>query len=350
VSRSLSHWQALVLGVVVVLSLGLASAGLFAVGSRGWFGGNSLTVGVGFPAIHGVEVGTRVRIQGIDAGEVTELEPPRQPGGPVILRLRLKGAYKHLVRTSSVVRIVGEGLIGGKVIEIQPAKDVSPNEPDEPADEGALLRSAATPELTDLIGDVEQTLQSLRTGQGTIAKLTNEPGAHDALVGALRQLKETSTSIQQVADGVQRLPLVGGYVENPVALLERPNSQRDRRTFAESDLFAPGQAILTAQGKSRLDAIAPWLEGMKHKGSEVVVVAYADPARTPNDQTARVLTRQQSEAVCEYLQSKHSIQKMGWFSSRKVTPLGQGLAAPPTPERDVLPPARVEVLVFVPVH
>ncbi len=39
---------------------------------------------------------------------------------------------------------------------------------------------------------------------------------------------------------------------------------------------------------------------------------------------------------------------MGWFSSRKVTPLGQGVKPPPAPKRDTLPNARVEVLVFVP--
>jgi len=340
----------LLLGLVVLLALGLASAGLFAVGSRGWFGANGLTVYAGFPEIRGVEVGTRVRIQGIDAGEVIALEAPEKPGGPVLLRMRLKGDYRHLVRTRSRVQIVSEGLIGGKVVEIQPGKASSPNEPDEAVADGDLLASMPTPELTDLIGDVGQTLQSLRSGQGSIAKLTNEPAAHDALVGALQQLKETSTSIQQVADGMQRLPLVGGYVENPVAVLEHPNSQRDRRTFAETDLFEPGQAILTARGRTQLDEAAPWLEGMKHKGSEVVVVAYADPARTANAQTARVLTRQQSEVVCEYLKSKHSIQKMGWFSSRKVTPLGQGLNSPPTPEREAMPPARIEVLVFVPAN
>jgi hypothetical protein len=60
------------------------------------------------------------------------------------------------------------------------------------------------------------------------------------------------------------------------------------------------------------------------------------------------LTQQQSEAVCEYLKKQHAIQKMGWFTSRKVTPLGQGVNPPPTPERDPLPPARIEVIVYVP--
>jgi hypothetical protein len=52
--------------------------------------------------------------------------------------------------------------------------------------------------------------------------------------------------------------------------------------------------------------------------------------------------------VVEYLKTRHGAHKMGIFSSRKVVPLGQGVQRPPVPERDALPPARVEVLVFVP--
>jgi hypothetical protein len=52
--------------------------------------------------------------------------------------------------------------------------------------------------------------------------------------------------------------------------------------------------------------------------------------------------------VCVYLKEQHAIQKMGWFSSRKVTSLGMGTNPPPEPEKEQLPPARVEVVVFVP--
>ncbi len=277
-TRSLSRWQALVLGLVIMLALGLAAGGLFAVGSRGWFGSNALTVSSQFPEIRGVEVGTRVRIQGIDAGEVTALKPPQQPGGPVIVQMCLKGDYRHLVRTRSRVQILSEGMLGGRVVEIlPPPRDGSV---DQQAGEGAMLESVPATELSDLIGQASQTLETMRSGKGTIGRLANDPAAHDALVAALDQLKDTGASIQQVADGVKKLPLVGGYIENPVALLDRPGWNRDRRILAETDLFERDDARLTAQGRARLDEkIAPWLEGMKHKGSEVVVVSYADPAR-----------------------------------------------------------------------
>ena len=60
------------------------------------------------------------------------------------------------------------------------------------------------------------------------------------------------------------------------------------------------------------------------------------------------MTRQQSEAVIAYLKGNYKVHKLGWFSSRKVTPLGMGTQPPPQPESPPLPPARVEIIVFVP--
>jgi phospholipid/cholesterol/gamma-HCH transport system substrate-binding protein len=343
-SRSLSRLQALVLGLVVLIGISLAAVGLFAVGSRGWYGQDALTIRAGFPSVRGVEVGTRVRVQGLDAGEVVALRPPEQPGGPVVLRMRLRGEFRRLVRSDSAAQIVSEGMIGGKVIEILPGKSAD----SAPATEDALLASAPSAELGDVLGDVRSTLSGIREGEGTLGKLARDPQAYDALLTLLKQGTETMSSVQRDADAIKRLPVVGSYVEDATELLVRPHCERNQRYFAEADLFEPGRAVLTAQGRDNLNALAPWLAGMKHKGSEVVVVSYADPRTAPSPAVARTLTRQQSEAVCDYLKTQHAVQKMGWFSSRRVTPLGMGVAPPPVPVVEPLPPARVEVLVFVP--
>jgi phospholipid/cholesterol/gamma-HCH transport system substrate-binding protein len=344
VSRSLTRLQALLLGAVVLLGAGLGVAGLFTVGSRGWFGQGALNVRVGFADIRGVEVGTRVRIQGIDAGEVAAITPPQPPDNQVVLHLRLKGELRDLVRADSTVQIVSEGMIGGKALEIHRGKDASA----PPARDGELLKSEASTDLADVLNQVSLTLKGIDAGEGTIGKLARDPRVYDALLGMLMHGQEAAATIQQDAEALKRLPLVGGYVEDPLALLVRPKCERNRQTFAEEELFEPGRAVLTAQGRQRLDGLAGWLEGMKHKGSEVVVVAYADPARKAKPQTARAVTTRQSEAVCDYLKKQHGTHKMGWFSSRKVTPLGMGLQPPPVPEPQPLPPARVEVIVFVP--
>lgn len=340
-SRSLSPVQALILGAVVLAALALGVAGLFAVGGSYWPWNPTFHVRAGFPKIQGVEVGTRVRVQGVDAGEVEAVNLPDRPGGDVVLRLRLRGPLRNLVRADAQAQIVSEGMVGGKVVEIDPgtAADVVPDD--------ALIATRPSAELTDVLAQVSGTLQGIRDGEGTLGKLARDPEGYAALLSLLRQSEKTMASVQQDADALKRVPVLGGYVEDPHELLVRPNCERNRWCFADTDLFEPGRAVLTAQGKQRLDDIAPKVNGFRQKGAEVVVVSYADPKTTPAE-TARTLTRQRSEAVGNYLKDRHGVHKVGWLGSRKVTPLGMGVSPPPVPESEPLPASRVEVLVFVP--
>jgi phospholipid/cholesterol/gamma-HCH transport system substrate-binding protein len=350
VSRSLSGLQAVLLGLVVLLGLALAAGGLFLIGGRGWYGSGAFHVRAAFREIRGVEVGTRVRLKGMDAGEVTAVLPPDRLEDPVVLRLLIRAEYRRLLRPDAVVRIESDGLVGGKVLEIEPGLAQSAPDDGVPVAEDQQLQG----DSRDLLADAGAALGGLQDGKGTLGKLANDPTAYHAFVDMMNQGTKTLakgedavTTLQQDADALKRLPLVGGYVEDPSALLERYNCERQRRYFSAADLFEPGRAVLTAQGKARLDGIAPWLEGMKHPGSDVVIAAYADP-RSADARAARVLTRQQSEAVCDYLKSKHGVEGMGWFSSRKVTPIGLGVEPPPMPEADPVPPDRVEVQIFTP--
>ncbi len=343
-ARGLTRWQAVLLGAVFLGALLLGGLGVFAIGDWSWLSKDTLHVRVAFPEIRGVEVGTRVRIQGIDAGEVVERNAPTKPRDPVVLRLRIKPQHRNLIRSDATVSIVAEGMLGGKVLEIRLGANDAP-----PVEENGLLATGPSNDAEGLLGETTAMLKSIREGNGTAGKLLTGNEAHEALVEMLQQGKQTFASLQRVSDSLEKLPLVGGYIENPAKILDRPNFNRDRRVFKATDLFEPGRAVLTARGKAKLDEIAPWLEGMKHKGSEVVVVGFADPSDPEAlNGSAGVLTRKQSESVCDYLVAQHGVQKMGWWSTRKVLPIGLGTQPSPIAERDPLPPARVEVIVFVP--
>jgi phospholipid/cholesterol/gamma-HCH transport system substrate-binding protein len=375
-SRSLSYSRAVMLGGAVLGGLALAAAGLFAVGSRQARWGDTFHLVVGFPRIRGVVAGTPVRVQGIEAGEVEAVELPLVPGGEVDLRLRLRGRFRHLVRANATAQIQSEGMIGGKVVEIHPGTAAAPAVEDNaqlaclPSSDwsdvlnqlnsalqgirdgqGTLGKLVKDPEayanLVTLLQQMNSVLEDMRDGQGTVGKLVKDPEAYTNVVALLQQSRETMCALQQDADALKRLPVVRSYIEDPHALLIRPDCRRNRRSFAEAELFEPGQSVLTAAGRQRLDELAPWLGNLKQTGSEVVIVAYADP-KSIAPAVARALTKQQSEAVCSYLKTRHAVQKLGWFKSRKVTPIGLGTMAAPLPEEESLPPSRVEVLVFVP--
>jgi phospholipid/cholesterol/gamma-HCH transport system substrate-binding protein len=350
VSRPLSRFQSVLLGLVVLTALSLAAGGLFLIGGRGWYGPDAFHVRAGFHEIRGVEVGTRVRLKGMDAGEVVAVLAPDQLEDPVLLRLKLKGEYRRLIRPDAVVRIESDGLVGGKVLEIKPAPIPSNPSSQEVVAEDQLLQG----DSSDLMEEVGAALNGIRDGKGSLGKFLTEAQAHDAFVDLMRQgakalakSEETATTLQQDADALKRLPVVGAYVEDPAALLQRYKSERQRRIFSASDLFEPGRAVLTTQGRQDLDGLAGWLMALKRPGSDVVIVAYADP-HSVNPQAARALTRQESEVVCDYLKARLSVQKMGWFSTRKVTPLGLGVESPPMPESESLPPDRLEIQIFIP--
>jgi hypothetical protein len=331
--------------------LGLGAWGLFQVGERQRLWSDRFTLSVGFPRVQGVDVGTPVRVRGLEAGVVAavELPPAERPDEPLTLRLHLERRFQPLVFADATACIRQEGMIGAKVVEIEPGH------PDRgPAADGAPIGATVAPELADLLKQTQSLLTEVRDGQGTLGKLLKDDRAYTELVATLQQtrkLMETSqaaaVSIKQDADAVKRLPIIRRYVEDPTALLVRPAHARHRQYLPSEALFEPGRAVLTEEGRQRLTELAGWLNGLKVKGSEVVVASYADPKTEPSPAAAYALTLKQSEVVCAYLKDTHSVHKVSTFRRRDVKPLGLGTDPPPVPEPD-LPPARVEVLLFIP--
>ena len=347
-TRSLNRWQAILVGLAVLAGLGLGGLGLFAIGSRQWLWSDTFHVQAGFKQVRGVEPGTRVRVLGKPAGEVVDVQFPARPGGDVVLKLKLDAGVRHLVRSDATAQIMGEGLVGGKVVEIHPGREES-----EPVQDGAFIAARTVPELGDVLaradqalGQLDDLLDGVRKGEGSIGRLMTDPELYIRMNEFVRQGKGTLESIQQDANAIKEMPIIRSYVRDAHKLLVRPDCERNRQWFAEADLFEPGQAVLTAKGKQKLDGLAGWLDGLKHKGSEVVVVACARPDHEP--QVAQTLTQKQSEAVTGYLVGQHAADKLGWFSRRKVTALGLGTNASPAPEKTPLPTPRIEVVVFVP--
>ena len=126
------------------------------------------------------------------------------------------------------------------MIEIDPGSSAAP-----PIGENAQLASRATSDLTDVLAQVQAALEDLRGGQGTVGKFLKDPEAYANVVALLQQSRETMSSFQQDADALKRLPVVRNYVEDPQAVLVRPDCERNRHCFAEADLFEPGRAVLT---------------------------------------------------------------------------------------------------------
>lgn len=366
--RNLTAWR-IARSIALVVAAGLAVAyGVHRIGRRDWSSLPTFRARAGFQSIGGVEVGTKIRIQGMDAGLVEAITPPAVPGRPVLLTFRLDERLKPLVRSDTVARIALQGVIGSKVIELVPGRPDAP-----PLADSAWLPSENPIELADLVNEASATLKrvdlaarsaeqgmreiatvasSIREGKGTLGKLVRDDEVYDKIVRMSDQGSKTLDDMGENLAALKRTWPISRYFDGKGfydrdQLLFHPGSERASRTVSADDLFQPGQAILTNQGCRRLDEIGAWFNRAKQGKSEVVIAAFTDD-RQPLDR-ARILTQEQADSVRNYLVRKHSINSVGWFGSRKVAAVGFGWQPPQVAANDSgLPARRVEVILFTP--
>ena len=142
----------------VIGGLILFAGGLFLIASRHNLFGPNLDVYTEFERLNGLQQGAKVRVSGMDAGQVLETQVPSRPAGQFRLKLRIGQKFRVLVRRDSIATIKTTGLGGGSFVEIQKGTQYSPELPS-----GGTIPGTEPFELSDLIqlgGDVLRTVQT----------------------------------------------------------------------------------------------------------------------------------------------------------------------------------------------
>jgi phospholipid/cholesterol/gamma-HCH transport system substrate-binding protein len=387
VSQSLSRWQAVVLGLVVVAALTVGGFGIARIADKQGLWADTFELTAGFPEAHDIAPGTPVRIRGVDAGQVVAVEYPDHdgPGAEVTVRMRLNGRFANRVYADATAQIHGSGLLGSKVIA------VNPGTPERGPLADARLRGLKPLNMDEAVADARKTAEEVRAlaaetkglvkdvreSNGTFMKLIKDDDLHkdtkaliaraDKAIGGLETTvgglekeitglhgfiqdgRETMRSVKQGTDALGKMPIVRGYVENSTEMLVRPNHKREAWAFQPSDLFQSGKpAELSENGRISLNNIASEIKANKNKNSDIVVVVFCDPAdKTQTAASASELTKKQAEAVVAHLKAC-DVHKLGTFTRRKITPLGMGMNPSPVVEKVTLPPAVVQIDLFTP--
>jgi phospholipid/cholesterol/gamma-HCH transport system substrate-binding protein len=366
---TLGRKRALANAAFAVAVLALAGFGLHQVAGRQWRVQPTFHVRAQFESIAGLEVGHRVRVQGIDAGIVERIVAPAEPGRPVELVLRVDERLRHLVRTDAVARIVSEGLVGAKVVELTPGRPDAPVlselgqiASERPVEMNDLIKKAATT-LARLdaatqvaeqgLGELSAIAGTIRRGEGSLGKLVRDDSAYNSLVDLAHRGEHSLTALDENLTALKQTWPLSRYFDRRAYLdrervLYQPGSQRHSRAFHTDELFEPGRSILTPVGQTRLDEIGRWCKLATRPNSEIVIAAFTDDDH--DEDLAEILTQEQAESVRTYLVEKHSINSAGWFKSRKVAAVGFGTHVPRTvdPLPSNTPSRRVEIVLFTP--
>ena len=323
---------------------GLAAGGVALIARRHWQVQPTFVVRGEFPKVGGLAVGDKVRVQGVDAGVVAAIEPPKVPGGSVVVVLRVDDRLRSLVRSDAVATIASEGVVGGKIVEIVPG------EPDAaPLPVGGTLRTEAPTELADLladarsalarvesvaeaaevgIGEVNAIAATIRSGRGTIGRLIADDEAYQKLVAVTDRGERALVALDENLDAMKGLWPLSGYFrergyDDAERVLYRPDARRDGRTIPADRLFEPGSAVLKRGGREELDEFARWFKARSWPNrTEVVVAAFTQAGRSIEPAQARILAEGRARAVRAYLDDRHGLFALSWFRTRKSAAAG----------------------------
>lgn len=339
--------RAALLGGFVLTTLLLTGIGLAMVGSADGWNTPVIPLTASMSSAQGLRPGTRVRILGIVSGQVTAVEAPGKPGEPVIVRFWIRGDRAELVRMNASARLFKDGLVGERVLEIDPGTATEP-----PIAPNSPIATTEPPDWDALLAKVHNIVDQVDQGEGTLGQLVRDRKVYESVQNLVGHADQILASVDESYQSVRQNWTVGRWMQDHYQMLVRPEAHTRRLAFAESELFEPGKAVLTEAGKKRLDEGAATIRKTDAENAEVLVAGFASDEL--DSRLAELTSRKQAEAVLKYLVGQHSIQKTGWFAWRKTTSFGFGNTKPPNGMAVTAnlaagsAPRRVEILLFVP--
>jgi phospholipid/cholesterol/gamma-HCH transport system substrate-binding protein len=184
-------------GAFVIGGILLFGVGLFLIGDRRMLFSRNFEVYAEFARVSALENGAKVRVAGLDAGEVLEIHVPSGPAAKFRVKMRVREDLHPLMRLDSVASIQNDGLVGNKFVQIDAGTDRSPL-----VAASGTIRSREPFDFADLLQKMSDTIDTVNT----------------TIVGVKAEVDDTLTSISDTVGDAQTLMNdVGGDVRKIMA-------------------------------------------------------------------------------------------------------------------------------------
>lgn len=197
-------WSELRVGLFVLVGLLVLAVAIFYVTGAGFLG-PKYRLRTYLPEVSGLATGAPVRLDGVEVGNVEQIRiVPREPGKTpdrmksIEVVMRLDRKYQSDILTDSAASLVTEGLLGNRYVNIQRGytgvslKDgQSIPGAEEKAIKEVVERSAdVLANLKVLSDDVQDLIQGVQEGKGTLGKLLTDDQAYRHLNSILAKSDE----------------------------------------------------------------------------------------------------------------------------------------------------------------
>jgi phospholipid/cholesterol/gamma-HCH transport system substrate-binding protein len=245
-ARKTLTYAELRVGVVVAIALMIAMAATIYITREGGlpFFGGQYTVYSYLKDVNGLKPGAPVHLSGVEVGSVRTVEfAGAGAPAPVKVALTLRTDIQDRVTTNSLVTVGSLGVLGEKLLDIDPGLPGGTRIEDE----GTVPGEAAGDPIKGILTDASATMKDIRDlahelqeGQGTLGALLKREEVHDRLRGLIERAEGIFASLDR-AEGT-----FGKLIHDPAIydnLDELTTSMRDLMSRVENGEGTLGRLV-----------------------------------------------------------------------------------------------------------
>ena len=194
-------------GAFVIGGLMLFGLGLFLIGDRRMLFSKSADYYTEFAQISALQTGAKVRVGGMDAGEILDIRVPQEPGSKFRLKFRIVEKLFPVIRTDSVASIATDGLLGNKFLMI----DIGTTGLAPP---GCTLPSREPFEIGDLLAKIRHTVTAIDKTFGEV-----KGDVADATKAVAESVKHVDQIIVAAQDPIERVTISAAKISQDVSAI-----------------------------------------------------------------------------------------------------------------------------------
>lgn len=271
------------IGLFIVGSLAVFLAVIYLLGAQARYFERKIDLYTEFVEVGGLIEGATVRLAGVQIGRVTDVSLPPDPGGKVRVTMTIARRFADRVRRDSRARMVTQGLLGDRLIEITIG---SASEP--PVKPGEVLPGEEPSDMGRVLAESTQTLASINRLATTLREtLERMDGA-----GTFDDVAAAVQATRRLAERVDRLGRDGAYADLGATL-------RAARRITEE--IETGRGWLHALVYEEPQALRR-LNALLETAGETLA-----RARAPDTALGTLLSADSGRAVRSFLAAMHAI-------------------------------------------
>jgi len=312
--------RAIGVGIFVLGGLLLFAVALFLVGDRRGLFSDSFVVYCEFRTLSGLQVGTTVRVAGMNAGEVKDIGIPSGPSGQFRVKLEVRRSLRPLIRTDSTVSIRTEGLVGVQYLQISAGSEAAARVP-----ENGVLQGREAFDMSDLLEEMSSTVRIVNE---TILGLKGD--VEEAISAVQQAAVDADTLLTRVSDDVAAITTAGSRIANDAAEMSarvRAGQGTVGRLFADDQLYKEATA-LTAEARATVENLrrlseraAKAIEAAGAQSGTVSALAGNLQSTLVSTQTAMTNLGEATEAMKHNFLLRGFFKRRGYFNLSELSPL-----------------------------